>query len=228
MRVLFTYIILLILSPVLIGQNVVQNIKQDLLKLNERYTTIESYSALTKVSYLDTANQVTEEQKGKYVQHDGNSLYVLGYYEVLSFGSELLQLNHTDSTAVYLNNGTKDEEKKDPMEDYLKKVSNYLKICKDSSITVVGDLKTVNIELKHPVDNVLGLKLTFSKDLILRKFEIKLSNLEVVRFEYFNVSFNKNKISKIFNRNDYLKGSGDDIRLNQTYANYKFNNFSNQ
>jgi hypothetical protein len=169
------------LSPVLIGQNEVQNIKQDLLKLNERYTTIESYSALTKVSYLDTANQVAEN-----------------------------------------------EQKKDPMEDYLEKVSNYLNICKDSSITVVGDLKTVNIELKHPVDNVLGLKLTFSEDLILRKFEIKLSNLEVVRFEYFNVSFNKNKISKIFNRNDYLKGSGDDVRLNPTYTNYKFNNFSNQ
>jgi hypothetical protein len=216
------------LSPVLIGQNEVQNIKQDLLKLNERYTTIESYSALTKVSYLDTANQVTEEQKGKYIEHDGNSLYVLGYYEVLSFGSELLQLNHTDSTAIYLINGAENEQKKDPMEDYLEKVSNYLNICKDSSITVVGDLKTVNIELKHPVDNVLGLKLTFSEDLILRKFEIKLSNLEVVRFEYFNVSFNKNKISKIFNRNDYLKGSGDDVRLNPTYTNYKFNNFSNQ
>ena len=206
-----------------------QSITKELYKLNSKYAEFKSYYSQTKVSYLDSSNNVEEVQYGKYVQYGLNSLYILGPYEILTFDKELLQINHNDSTAVFLlSTSASTTNKQESLSDYLKKVTNYLKISSDTSLTRENEKITINVQLKYPVDYVVGLKVTYSKDYSLQEMEIKLSNKETIRFEYFNISFDKKKISKMFSRSKYLLGSGADLKLQQKYSAYKFKNFSDQ
>lgn len=203
-----------------------QSIKQEFYNLNQRYLSIENYSASTKVVYFDASGNVEDQQIGKYVQHNNGSLYILGPYEVLSYGQELVQVNNADSTVIYMANNPAPSNRQ-PMDNYFKRVENYLKICKDSSITNIDGNTELSVELHHAVDNLVALKVNFTKDYILNSMEVKLLNGEKVRFEYHNVSFDKNRINKLFNRDNYLVGTGTDIQLNGKYSAYKFNNYSN-
>ena len=223
MKLNLLYITLLFLAPTLRAQN----ITQEMLMLNNNYTSINSYSASMKVLYYSAENEKIEEESGSYIQHGKYSRYILGPVEVLNFDNELLQLNHKDSIAVYKSSSFNNQSV-NPMDNYVKRISNYLKICKDSSVTENGDNKIVHISLKSPIDNMTGITITFSKNYIIQSFEIHLVNNEKIRFEYTNVLFNKNKINKTFKRSDYVVGSGSEIHLQKKYSTYTFNNFSNQ
>lgn len=220
-RILF-HILILGFSSALIGQN----IRQELFNLNNYYTSIESYYTSMKVTYFDATGNEEEVQNGHFTQYATSSLYSLGPYEMLSFGNELVQINNTDSTVVYLKNNT-DLSKSKPMDNYLKKINNYLKICNDSSIVIGNGFKEINIGLKHAIENITGLRLKFSNKYILSKMELTFINGEKISFEYYNTEFNKNKIKRAFKRSDYLKGENSNLELQNKYSSYKFNNFSN-
>jgi hypothetical protein len=216
----------------LLSSLVAQDLKQDILKLNNIYSTDEFYA---EIGYKFFANNtLVEEYDAINLQKSGSYYFKIKDLEILNNTKCQLMVNHSFKTISVMPANAKATDlpnTKIPLDTALKDVKNFrYKVVKGNEVKYSihlkrGEYKTVEIYFNKQSFNISKLKLHVSDDYAAQDPDLAGGVLEIT-YKTFAKSIPNNKKHLLSEKQfiDIKKGA---VNSKAAYKNYELNDYLN-
>jgi hypothetical protein len=209
-----------------------QDIKQDLLKINNSHSVNEFYAEIDYKYF--SGNTLTEETNATHIQSNTNYYFKIKDLEILNNSKCQLMINHFLKTISVMPPGSNNNYQniaKIPIDSTLKGVKSYSykkineKEGKYSISLKKGEYKTIEIYFNSKNYSVSKLKMYVSDFYAAQDPDMAGGILEIT-YKTFKKTIPSEK-RKLLNESSFIKMVKENVHLTSSYKNYELNDYLN-